>query len=67
MNKTAKTYRFNPITLQKLNELINYYSDEYQDAFLQHPGQFKKITATGLLEYLIMKEHAETVLKNKGE
>lgn len=57
--KTAKTYRFEPIVLQKLNEIIDYYSS----VLLQHPGQNRKVTATSLIEYLIIKEHADTVLK----
>lgn len=61
--KTAKTYRFSPITLQKLDEIIEYYSNEYQDAALKHPGQHWKPTATSILEFLIIKEHAATVLK----
>lgn len=59
--KIAKTYRFNKIILDKLDEIIDYYSND----LLQHPGQNRKVTATAMLEYLINKEHANTVLKDE--
>lgn len=61
MPKIAKTYRFNPIVLDKLEEIIQYYSTD----LIQHPGENRKVTATAMLEYLIYKEHGEILTKKE--
>lgn len=61
--KIAKTYRFDPIVLQKFDELLDYYAQD----ILQHPGQNRRPSATAMIQYLIIKEHAETVLKEEKQ
>lgn len=59
MSKVAKTYRIDPVVLQKLDEIQDYYASD----LLQRPGDNRKPSATSIIEYLIIKEHAKTVLK----
>lgn len=62
MKKIAKTYRFNPFTLDKLEEIIDYWSEELKGDLLRT----NRISATGMIEFLIIAEHMK-IQKEKEE